>query len=157
MEASVMLGLIFLTLAVYWRLPRRLQAAECFILLFASSVLVISWSTVISLNFQLLITSLHPGRFIAFFIYRSFLIPVVLMVFTDIALNVSGFPAKITATAATVLVLTGLYGLSVLLGTSAPVQWNGWLAALTNLGYFLFSWMIGRIITRRESAEGSNP
>jgi hypothetical protein len=121
----------WITIAVFFLIPKALSRKEHIVLFFCISLLVISAYTIIDLNLKLVQQSNKAEMFFALLMHRNIIISFCLLIFVNSFMSLHNKLSKFFSAAVILLVLYLVELLTVWTGVKVYLGWNNYLTIIT--------------------------
>ncbi|MBB6451839.1 small-conductance mechanosensitive channel [Salirhabdus euzebyi] len=150
MEFLIYLILSWISITIYALLPKKLKVVEVIFVFFVGSILVMNLFTIVEYNFELITLTTETDKYFSLLLYRSVILPVVLLTFITILQTVESNVHKWGSS----LFLYGFILLVEYLGIKFAIyfytKWSFLLSSIDILLVFGLCLFIFRLYKRQE-------
>lgn len=148
MTLATFIVLAWMISACFWMLPKHFSFADHMILWFANSMVIISFHTILTMGLGRISNSEDNALFVAFLLERSFIEPMLLLIFENIAADVRKAVWKACAAVGILAGFLVLKYLSVRLQLIAFVKFNYVYTAVMYGLILSFSHLVAYLLRR---------
>jgi hypothetical protein len=138
----------WLTIIVFFLIPKSLNTEENIILFFILNIGIISIYTMLTLNLKLLSSASNVPLFISLWIQRSIITPIGLIILMNLLLFYDKRYKKIIASLVTILLLTFIDLLTVWTGVKNYTGWNTFLTISTFIVLVILYYVLTKLIKK---------
>lgn len=147
----------WLIISVFTIIPKRLTLIENTFIFLTTSVISINWTWIINEELKYVKITEDPSNYASFLIFRSIIIPTLLMVQMNLYNSSSSPVKKALILIASVLCLVLLTILSRVLDVSVYKDWNLGFDAIYYVSLHLFSIGVSKLIRKSTRIEVKQP
>lgn len=134
--------IFWITIVIFQLIPRKLTVVENSFLFFMVMILVINIFTITELNLHLVITNKKPSMYLCEWTFRTLIIPVSTMIFSNLVLQTHNQLLKWGIGALFFLEIGGIEFLTLQLKIKTYTGWNGFFASLSFILILLFTYFL---------------
>jgi hypothetical protein len=150
MEFFVFVYISWFIIVCFALIPKRHSFVENLFFFLAISSVVINSFTIIGFELKLIISNKKPDIQLALIIYRSIIIPVLLLIFINLLKYFTTRIKKVGTFFVISFVFIGIEFLTVQLNLQTYKNWSFYLSYLLIIFYFIFSYFLAKVFNLLE-------